>query len=544
MSSRLSLPTIQTDDQDSVRSSASLSYRRLSFENDLFTARVYKRNYRNPKYQGFRKQEPDRDIEAVEPRKGNVQSSEPADASGLDQEFTIRDRIISTDEQYGGFVEACRKGDQDEVSKVLRISSIYGGIVASNRLLSRKCDSMHLCPIHAAVYGGHLGVMETLLQHDHLEHSGNLGSLLFCTGRHVMVDGHKQRSVPPLHFAAYQGELAMVQLLLKMGAPIHAKSDQGAQAIHSAAKIGSIKVLAILIAAGANVNCRDHKGRQPMHYLSEVQRPEVIQYLADKGAEIDGVSDTSQITPLGFACKNGIDANARALLSLGALVTSPILDSAVDDGPSFMVETLLIFAASQKQGQSVVLASLRKFLSTLLQKQRPVGYEDREKLNFLLKYTEYLGKDQDEDTFLHRLFLRLSLPEIREVLGSEEKLAKDFLPDLTCFGNDRTRSSVRRERQEKDFLAGLEGDSTSASFLPVLSFQYSQAKEARFENRKSSLTDASATPETPPQRIPAILASDARLPSEENLSIEAAIPREDKALSVLIGHKADHRTDQ
>ena len=43
----MSISTYQTDDQESIRSEE-MEYRQLSFEDDLFTARVYKRNYRNP----------------------------------------------------------------------------------------------------------------------------------------------------------------------------------------------------------------------------------------------------------------------------------------------------------------------------------------------------------------------------------------------------------------------------------------------------------------------------------------------------------------
>ena len=468
MSSRFSLSTIQTSDRDSVRSSASLVYRRFSFENDLFTARVYKRNYRNPSYQGSPKQEPDRDVGAVEPRKGNPQSSELVNSSVLDQELMVRDGDVPTDQEYGDFIEACRKGDKDEVSKVLKTSSIYGGTVDHDLLLSRKCDSVHLCPLHATVYGGHLDVMEILLEHAPLEHGENLGSLLFCRGIHVMVHGRRKRSVPPLHFAAYKGQLRMVQLLLRMGAPINAQSDHGVQAIHLAAKFGSIEVLAALIAAGADLDCRDYKGRQPMHYSSEVQRPEIIRYLAENGAEIDGVSYSSQTTPLGFACENEIDANAKVLLSLGALVTSPILDATVKDGPSFMLETLLIFAASQKQGQSVVLACLRKFLSTLLEKGIPVGYEDGRKLSFLLKYTDLLVKAPNGDTFLYGLFLWLSLPGKREVFGSEEEFLKLYLSDHARFSSDEIRSIVRRE-QDEDIFARLKRHLSSGSTLLDLS---------------------------------------------------------------------------
>lgn len=47
MSSRFSLSTCQTGARESVKSEEDILYRRLSFEDDLFTAKVYKRNYRS-----------------------------------------------------------------------------------------------------------------------------------------------------------------------------------------------------------------------------------------------------------------------------------------------------------------------------------------------------------------------------------------------------------------------------------------------------------------------------------------------------------------
>ena len=46
--SRLSMSTRAIDEGQSLISEDDIVYQRLSFEDDLFTARVYKRNYRNP----------------------------------------------------------------------------------------------------------------------------------------------------------------------------------------------------------------------------------------------------------------------------------------------------------------------------------------------------------------------------------------------------------------------------------------------------------------------------------------------------------------
>ena len=51
MSSRLSVSTRQTESSGNLTTEKDMVYHHLSFENDLFTSRVYKRNYRNPRIQ-------------------------------------------------------------------------------------------------------------------------------------------------------------------------------------------------------------------------------------------------------------------------------------------------------------------------------------------------------------------------------------------------------------------------------------------------------------------------------------------------------------
>lgn len=55
MSSRLSSSTSRIIRPDSIRSYIAMVHRRLSFEDELLTARVYKRNYRNGRSQSEQK---------------------------------------------------------------------------------------------------------------------------------------------------------------------------------------------------------------------------------------------------------------------------------------------------------------------------------------------------------------------------------------------------------------------------------------------------------------------------------------------------------
>lgn len=62
MSSRMSVSTMKRDSHMNIESTE-LTYRRFSFENDLFTARVYKRNYRNALMYRGQNQPPEKMVE-------------------------------------------------------------------------------------------------------------------------------------------------------------------------------------------------------------------------------------------------------------------------------------------------------------------------------------------------------------------------------------------------------------------------------------------------------------------------------------------------
>ena len=70
----------------------------------------------------------------------------------------------------------------------------------------------------------------------------------------------------PLHWAAYRGQVAVVELLLNRGAAIGARNRVGQTPLHLAAVGNSAAAVTKLLAAGAPVNDRDAAGNTPLHY--------------------------------------------------------------------------------------------------------------------------------------------------------------------------------------------------------------------------------------------------------------------------------------
>ena len=349
MSSRLSMSTDRTGRRDSISSNASMVYRRLSFEDDLFTARVYKRNYRSPRLQRLLASE-HQDYRVTTTSRGDKGKnknrtadltagsfsevatdveifSDPADTNArlptpegntVSTGISIltekrrpsleRSARSPTPDPYMQLVEACERGDNSRVVELLRFENAEARILLRNtwKLVSESGASgitdrypgilLHFCPVYEAVSSGQTEVMRTLLKC--AESDIDIGQII-----EKEIGGRDPGRWRPLHVATKKGHLQMVEFLLEYGAYVNQRTRYGTRAIHLAAGIGSMEILVALIAAGADINCADQDGRQPLHYLTGSRdQPNVIQYLAGKGADIKGVS------LLHLACENMFSA--------------------------------------------------------------------------------------------------------------------------------------------------------------------------------------------------------------------------------------------
>ncbi len=79
----------------------------------------------------------------------------------------------------------------------------------------------------------------------------------------------------PLHRAAYNNRVAMVQWLLERGADVGARTLDGWTALHSAARWGQARTAALLLQAGADVNAATTGAQTPLH-LAAAQVPGAV----------------------------------------------------------------------------------------------------------------------------------------------------------------------------------------------------------------------------------------------------------------------------
>jgi uncharacterized protein len=96
--------------------------------------------------------------------------------------------------------------------------------------------------------------------------------------------------------------------------------DQSRTALHYAAMNGNLQIIAILIKANAKLNVADNLGDTPLHLAAEQNQTEAAELLLDVGAEVDP-QDKNGLTPLMIAASHGNLDLVRALLAKNASPT-------------------------------------------------------------------------------------------------------------------------------------------------------------------------------------------------------------------------------
>jgi len=120
--------------------------------------------------------------------------------------------------------------------------------------------------------------------------------------------------------AARQNDAAQVrELVVNDGNPNQADED-GRTGLHYAAMNGNLTIIAILIKASAKLDVKDKLGNTPLHLAAERNQPDAEQLLLDVGAPVDA-ENKNGMTPLMVAASHGNIVIVQALLDKGASAT-------------------------------------------------------------------------------------------------------------------------------------------------------------------------------------------------------------------------------
>ncbi|KAL8820176.1 MAG: hypothetical protein Q9191_007569 [Dirinaria sp. TL-2023a] len=290
-SSKLSLCTTSTGH-------ASLQYHPLAFEDELFTARVYKRNYRNGLFHQLFKTRSDRGRKevALELGRGVISHTGTPSNPRHPQESVINHHSWSIDLM---FMKACQMNAADTVREL---------ILSDFQNISFDLFRYSLAE---AVLNDRFNVAQTILR---------------TSSESVGNDLMEEQGPFLIERAWVKPDPSFLQLLLdavaKCSDPV-ARFNLDRQLLKAAStdkwdKWEMTVIMIKLIKAGADVNCADEHGLRPLHLVSlHTESWAHIQTLLDLDADIDA-QDNEGMTPLIYACSHLMLSSAHSLVGHGA----------------------------------------------------------------------------------------------------------------------------------------------------------------------------------------------------------------------------------
>lgn len=111
-----------------------------------------------------------------------------------------------------------------------------------------------------------------------------------------------------------EGDLEMFKYLLKKGADVNVKNDDGSTALMIASLYGNLEMVKYLIENGADINAKDNDGSTALIYASKWANLEEVEYLVKNGTDIN-IKDIEGKTALDWATTDEIK---EVLIKAGA----------------------------------------------------------------------------------------------------------------------------------------------------------------------------------------------------------------------------------
>ncbi|KAH8649522.1 hypothetical protein BGZ61DRAFT_511306 [Ilyonectria robusta] len=259
-------------------------------------------------------------------------------------------------------------------------------------------------PLFAALANGNKDAVAALLNSP----SSICNGVDITEGLNGRKDLKEYENRTPLSWAAQNGRVGIVKLLLQTGTTVNDVDWGGRMSLslasengHEASENGYEAVVRLLIGKGADANASDKDGWTPLLRASERGHEAVVRLLIDKRADVNA-SDNDGWTPLLRALENGHEAVAMLLIIKGADVHAsnehgwtPLL-RALRNGYEAVVRVLIDkgadINASDKYGISPLFLASRKgheaVVRLLINKRADVNASDNNRWTPLLRASE------------------------------------------------------------------------------------------------------------------------------------------------------------
>jgi ankyrin repeat protein len=158
-----------------------------------------------------------------------------------------------------GFFEACLVGDAGEVTRQLD----------KDPTLAVSWSPIGWSALHFAAFSGDTASVE----------------LLLARGAEINTHSKNKFRNSPLQVALLPGQYETARLLLERGADVLVRQGEGFAPIHEAALLGRQDLVDLLLAHGAEINARTNDGRTPLTEALRGGHKELAAYIKTKGGK-------------------------------------------------------------------------------------------------------------------------------------------------------------------------------------------------------------------------------------------------------------------
>jgi ankyrin repeat protein/serine/threonine protein kinase len=125
----------------------------------------------------------------------------------------------------------------------------------------------------------------------------------------------------PLHAAASNNHVGVMELLVELGADVAAVSDLGDTPLHTASWHGHIDSIQMLVRHGADVDAKNVDGCTPLHYASRNGQMDAIRALAALGGSVVATTNAEE-SLLHVAALGGNVGVIKTLMDVGAVAAA------------------------------------------------------------------------------------------------------------------------------------------------------------------------------------------------------------------------------
>ena len=152
--------------------------------------------------------------------------------------------------------------------------------------------------------------------------AGNRTAAIALIDQKADVNAAESDGTTALHWAVQQGDLDLVQHLLRAGANAKAKNDYGSTPMSEAAVLARTPILDALLKAGADVESPNADGQTALMVVARTSQVDAARLLIARGANVNAVEKWRGQTALMWAAAQRQPAMVKELIAHGADVNA------------------------------------------------------------------------------------------------------------------------------------------------------------------------------------------------------------------------------